>query len=538
MTTRERILAVLDYQPYDRLPILHFGFLERTIQRWRDEGHLTAEEARDALQGDGSPGEDALSRKLGFDGNYHRVFGPDMRIRPAFPGKLLEELPDGRRKYLNGWGNVLMWSPLNQSIPAEVDHLLKGRAEWDAEFRWRLEFQPERVTQASVNCGGVYKPFGDGGCEWLMGPRDEAVLLHCGSLYGALRDYMGVVGLSLLIADDEPLLDEMLEVNADLAYRCAEAALESGATFDIAHFWEDICFKNGPLVNPRLFHAKVGPHYKRITDLCAQHGIRLVSLDCDGLIDELIPTWLDHGVNVMFPIEVGTWAASFAPWRQKYGRELRGVGGLDKRVFQHDYAAVDAEIERLKPIVELGGYIPCSDHWLEEAHRVLRAHLGLELPDPARASPSHPAVQAVLLTAELLFRFWGSRDPPRAVGAVAGLEPAFLRGALRAAAMCHAPWPPSLALRVLQQAEQELRPPRRLRAEDGAVRNAACEVLGEAWSRYDPDGLTELHRRLYGPTTEGGWWAAEWLRAAHWGLTARARIAACLALAAEAMRDE
>ena len=35
---------------------------------------------------------------------------------------------------------------------------------------------------------------------------------------------------------------------------------------------------------------------------------------------------------------------------------------MDKRVFAHDKAAVDAEIERLKPLVELGGYIPCPDH--------------------------------------------------------------------------------------------------------------------------------------------------------------------------------
>ena len=64
----------------------------------------------------------------------------------------------------------------------------------------------------------------------------------------------------------------------------------------------------------------------------------------------------------MFPIEVGTWNASIAPWREKYGKELRGVGGLDKKVFAKDRAAVDAEIERLKPLVALGGYIPCPDH--------------------------------------------------------------------------------------------------------------------------------------------------------------------------------
>jgi uroporphyrinogen decarboxylase len=99
-----------------------------------------------------------------------------------------------------------------------------------------------------------------------------------------------------------------------------------------------------------------------VTELLSEHGVNIVSLDCDGKIDKLIPAWLENGVNTMFPIEVGTWEASIAPWRAQYGQTLRGVGGMDKRVFSRDYAAVDAEIERLRPLVELGGYIPCPDH--------------------------------------------------------------------------------------------------------------------------------------------------------------------------------
>ena len=64
----------------------------------------------------------------------------------------------------------------------------------------------------------------------------------------------------------------------------------------------------------------------------------------------------------MFPIEVGTWNASIGPWREKYGRQLRGVGGMNKTLFARDYKAIDQEIERLKALMQLGGYIPCPDH--------------------------------------------------------------------------------------------------------------------------------------------------------------------------------
>ncbi|MFQ9800423.1 MAG: hypothetical protein ACLR23_17595 [Clostridia bacterium] len=143
-----------------------------------------------------------------------------------------------------------------------------------------------------------------------------------------------------------------------LCYKVVKRILESGVQFDFGHFWEDICFKNGPLVIPSVFAEKVGPHYKKITELLREYAIDIVSLDCDGQIDALIPIWLENGVNTMFPIEVGTWGASIAPWREKYGNAIRGVGGMNKTVFAQDYAAVDREVERLKPLVALGDTSP------------------------------------------------------------------------------------------------------------------------------------------------------------------------------------
>lgn len=181
-------------------------------------------------------------------------------------------------------------------------------------------------------------------------------------MIGVIRDIVGIVELSYMMLDDPELVDELLEIVGDNSYRGVEAMLKSGLKVDFIHFWEDICFKNGPLIMPDFFNEKVAPHYKKISDLAAQYGVKTFSVDCDGMIDELIPGWLDNGVNTMFPIEVGTWNASITPWREKYGRKIRGVGGMDKRVFAYDKSAIDAEIERLKPMVDAGGYIPCPDH--------------------------------------------------------------------------------------------------------------------------------------------------------------------------------
>lgn len=349
MTNRERALAVLHYKKYDRLPLAHFGFWGETLTKWAEEGHITTEEAQG--WGDGNEVEKSITQKLGFDFNYYTCSGSNTDISPAFEGKIVEEMPDGSRKVLNSHGVVVLQRPGAGSIPSEIEHLLKGRAEWEEHFLPRLQYSPDRVGISEETVAYLENP-----------ERAELHGLHCGSLFGTMRNWLGVEGSAYLHADDPDVFAEMIDHVGNLSYQCAEEALNRTSSFDFAHFWEDICFKNGPLINPRLFDKLVGPHYKRITKLVNSKGIDIVSLDCDGCIDTLVPTWVNNGVNTMFPIEVGTWNADIRPWREQFGKELRGVGGMNKVVFAHDRAAIDREIERLKPLVELGGFIPCPDH--------------------------------------------------------------------------------------------------------------------------------------------------------------------------------
>jgi hypothetical protein len=361
VNNRERTFAILNYRDYDRIPLVHFGFWNETLYKWAVEGHITEDEAWSWR--DGNPTDATITAKLGFDFNWSNCFAPVTRLLPPIAEKVLEWLPDGSHKMLTGNGAVVIEKHGASGIPPEVDHMLKGRTEWEEFFLPRLQFSEERVTGVRVRAGDEELAFDEGGLDYLQrGEWENPYGLFCGSLYGVIRDWLGLLGVSYLQADDPALFHEIIDVVGDLCYRCVKAALETGGRFDFGHFWEDICFRSGPLINPQVFREKVGPHYRRITELFQSHGIEIVSLDCDGKIDALVPIWLENGVNIMFPIEVGTWHASIKPWREAYGRELRGVGGMDKKVFAYDRAAIDAEVERLRPLVDLGGYIPCPDH--------------------------------------------------------------------------------------------------------------------------------------------------------------------------------
>jgi uroporphyrinogen decarboxylase len=362
MTHRETVKAILHYENFDRMPVVHFGWWPETIAKWHEEGHLTKDEFYEGYA-DGRPRDYCIGKKLGFDFNWYSTFQPATNLFPFFEPRIVEELPDGSQKMFNAEGVIVLKKPGTNSIAMEFAHLLKDRASWEEHYLPRLQFSPERIQTRSMRVNDEMVQFDQGGLDFLKADtREYHYGIFCGSLIGVIRNWLGVEGLSYLYADDEELYEEIINTVGNLSYETTKATLETGAKFDFAHFWEDVCYKNGPLVAPSVFRDMVAPHYRRITGLLNQYGIDIVSVDCDGWIDSLLPHWLENGVNTMFPIEVGTWQASMAPWREKYGRTLRGVGGMNKNVFSRDRKAVDAEVERLKPLVALGGYIPCPDH--------------------------------------------------------------------------------------------------------------------------------------------------------------------------------
>lgn len=352
MNNRERTSAVLHYQSYDRMPVVSFGYWAETLDKWAKEGYISQADAEDyRLHGDSSDGDRHVMDQLGFDFNWNRCMGGNTGLFPGFKPETLKTYPDGSRLVRDGNGLLTRVNDRIVSIPAMMGTSLTGREAWEELYLPRLKYSDDRVDDAAFRKAAAEDA-----------ERDLPLGAHVGSLYGKIRDMLGVEELSYLAVDDENLYADIIDTIGNLCYQVAEKVFSYGIRFEYAHFWEDICFKNGPLINPRVFREMVGPHYKRITELAKRNGIDIVSLDCDGCIDLLVPVWLDNGVNTMFPIEVGVWNASIAPWRGRYGKDLHGVGGMDKRVFAHDKAAVDAEIERLKKLVDMGGYIPCPDH--------------------------------------------------------------------------------------------------------------------------------------------------------------------------------
>lgn len=139
--------------------------------------------------------------------------------------------------------------------------------------------------------------------------RTWPLQIGCGSMFGKLRNWMGLMGVSYIQYDDPELFAEMIATTGDCIVATLEAVLgrakAAGVTFDYGSMWEDMSYAQGPLLGLPAFETHCVPQYKRISNLLASYGTDIIMLDSDGDSRPLIPGWLESGVNVAFPLEAG-----------------------------------------------------------------------------------------------------------------------------------------------------------------------------------------------------------------------------------------
>jgi hypothetical protein len=69
---------------------------------------------------------------------------------------------------------------------------------------------------------------------------------------------------------------------------------------------------------------------------------------------------IEGGVDGVYPLEITAGSDPFI-LRERYP-ELILVGGIDKRVLLEGKKEIDAELDRITPLIEQGGYLPMLDH--------------------------------------------------------------------------------------------------------------------------------------------------------------------------------
>ena len=335
MNDLERFRACMRYEPVDRAPFCFGGTWPETEERWKAEGW----------------DPDTFDIAMGADKRLwmSQWFHP----HPPFEREVIAE-DDAHILYINHEG-ILMRERKDQPW-SSMPQFVKFPVETREEFRtfWKERMQPD-LTQ---RIGPDWK-------EQLKALRAQPAPFtifsdRWGGFFGPLRNLVGVERLCQLFYDDPVFVEEMMDADADFIIAMMEQILEVVVP-DVFVFWEDMAYKTAPLISPRLVRKYMFPRYRRVVDVVRAAGVEWVGLDSDGFAEPLLPIWLDAGINVAFPFEVQA-NMDVVRIRKTFGRELLMWGGVDKRAVAEGPAAIDAELERVRPVIEEGGYIPWTDH--------------------------------------------------------------------------------------------------------------------------------------------------------------------------------
>lgn len=351
MTHRELFHEIMFYGEFDRMPVIHWAGWKETHERWLKEG-LPADKSESEFTTNPAfyhllPADRSEFEFLNAVPPWTGI-GVNLAFLPGLESKLLEETDEYRIS--RGSDGVVRQSSKSDrtSIPCSIDFTLKGAGDWD-DFKKRLQPDPARIPR------DLDQKIGEAEASGLP------IFFRTASMMGWIRNWMGVQNMSYLMYDDPDVYADMVMTLADLTCWGIDQVLPK-IKVDAGFSWEDICGSAGPLVSPNIFHKCVAPGYRKIRDKLEEYGVVLYGIDTDGDVTDLIGPWLDAGVNLQFPIQVGPFGGDAMKFRKIYGKELRVIGNFDKMTLEQGRDAIEAEIQRLIPLMKEGGFIMTPDH--------------------------------------------------------------------------------------------------------------------------------------------------------------------------------
>jgi len=339
MNSRERFLETVRFGCPDRIFFTEFfSFRKPTLDRWHKEG----------LPVDVYP-----SAYFGFD--RHARLSINLGPVPPFENVILME-DEHYKVWINNYGiklRTFKHADMGFQSREFLEFPVKTRKEW-------LEMKERYNPKSPVRYPEWWEDLVD-----CLRHRSYPLRIDMPGLFWWIRDLMGLQRTCISFIRDPDFVNEMMDFYVEFLLKALHKALDA-IRLDFALIAEDMAYKTGPMISPRMVREFMLPRYKRIVRFLKDHGIDIIFVDCDGNVDLLIPIWLEAGINGFLPCEV---AAGMDPvaLRKKFGKKLIIWGGIDKRALSKGRKSIEREVTSKVPYMALeGGYIPSIDHIVPE----------------------------------------------------------------------------------------------------------------------------------------------------------------------------
>jgi hypothetical protein len=371
MNSREKFLSVMRmppgrHGPGVQVPKVEFGYWAGVLRRWFREGL----EERQPVPAEIPDGEAVMAnRNVSASGlekagdlNVQPVFGLDQYLTkfpvdysPGFPRQVLEQTPE-YIVYRDSFGVTNRNNPGMRSLPMELDHPVKDRASWE---RYKEHYEESTIAARLP-------------ADWdriAARLRERDFPIRLGGTYGGFlgfpRQIMGLTRYLLTLYDDPALIHDICGTFLRFLRAYYERIIRE-VRVDCVLIWEDMAGKQGSLISPAHFREFLAPHYRELVGFARESGVEVVLTDSDGYVEELIPLIVETGVSGMYPFERAA-GNDLLRIREAFPA-FQILGGFDKRVLfaGGSRAAIDAELELARQLLERGRFIPHVDHFVSQ----------------------------------------------------------------------------------------------------------------------------------------------------------------------------
>ncbi|HHX71560.1 MAG TPA: hypothetical protein GX701_01385 [Clostridiales bacterium] len=301
MTNRQRIVNVLHFRPVDRLPHMEWAtWWDQTLARWHSEG-------------------------MPKDAYPFTYFGLDVHRQFWLTAIQRDKCPPERSQ--GGW------------ISSAQDY----------ENLRPFLYNPRIIQDISAHLKEI-KPMHDRG--------DFPVWITLEGFFWFPRVLFGIEEHLYSFYDEPDLYHQICHDLVQWQLAVIEEFCEIIPP-DFMTFAEDMSYNYGSMISKATFDEFILPYYHMVVPVLKKHGIKVL-VDSDGNVEEMIPWFMEGGIEGILPLErqAGTDIAEIS---RKYPEFLM-VGGFDKMTMKHGEAAMRAEFERILPVMRAGGYIPSVDH--------------------------------------------------------------------------------------------------------------------------------------------------------------------------------
>ncbi|HUT61132.1 MAG TPA: hypothetical protein VNA25_25065, partial [Phycisphaerae bacterium] len=222
MTARERFNNQMHYRPFDRCFNMEFGYWEENFKQWDIF-------VRNGITTNGQA-------DLFFNFDRIDVVAGCIWMNPPFESKVVSRTatteiwmnPDGLLAEVPKDGH--------DTIPHYIKATIVTPDDWKRakELRFRRDDPARKVDVSALK--QAHPP-----------NRDYALGVGCGSMIGKVRDMLTFEGLAYATYDYPDMVEDMVETACVLVEDLLDQILGQ-IDFDFASGWEDICFKNGPII--------------------------------------------------------------------------------------------------------------------------------------------------------------------------------------------------------------------------------------------------------------------------------------------------